>query len=148
MTFSNTETHKLPDIMERYIEFRTETDEVAPEDSQFCSDVGISVDKLQVLKKENPDWMRQVLQKRRDSYILRLMEVDDGLFRKAVAGDVKAVELIYERWENYVRKKQTGTNVAVNVTLAGLIRSANRPDEQNTRGREQAGHHNRVAGAF
>lgn len=118
-------------IIVKYVEFRTRSEECDPEDSMFCSEEGISIDKLTELKRTNVEWMKEVLQKRRDAYILKLMEVDDGLFRKACLGDVKAIELIYERWDGYVRKKQSGSEVNVNLTLAGMIRNANRGDEQN-----------------
>jgi len=113
-------------MIEKYIEFKANPSNNEKDDAFFCSAEGVSLDTLAGLKQENTEWMMQVLQKRRAQYILRLLEVDEGLFLKAKAGDVKAIELVYERWENYIRKKPD-VGIAVNVNLAGMILNAHRP---------------------
>jgi hypothetical protein len=110
-------------MIEKYIDWRADPENKGMEDSYFCTTNGISLDSLVVMKAEAKDWAKKCVAKRREHYLIRLLEVDEALFMKAKTGDIKAVELIYERWEDYVRKKQ-GDGAQININLAGLIKYA------------------------
>lgn len=110
-------------MLEKYIEWRADPNNKDMEDSYFCTTNAISLDSLLLAKASDKEWAKKCVAKRRENYLIRLLEVDDALFMKAKTGDIKAVELIYERWEDYVRKKQ-GDGAQININLAGLIKYA------------------------
>jgi hypothetical protein len=120
-----------PTMLGRYIEWRADPNNKELDDSYFCTMNSVSIDSLLLAKSSDKEWARKCVAKRRENYLIRLLEVDDALFMKARTGDIKAVELIYERWEDYVRKKQ-GDGPQININLAGLIKYAN--DEFEKRG--------------
>ena len=113
----------MQNILDQYIEWRSDPDTKGLDDSYFCSTKGVSLDSLLLAKSADKEWAKKCVAKRREHYLIRLLEVDDALFMKAKTGDIKAVELIYERWEDYVRKKQ-GDGAQININLAGLIKYA------------------------
>jgi len=110
-------------MINKYIAWRADPNNKDIEDSCFCSSNGISLDSLASAKSADKEWAKRCVALRRENYLIRLLEVDDALFMKAKTGDIKAVELIYERWEDYVRKKQ-GDGAQININLAGLIKYA------------------------
>ena len=110
-------------VINKYIEWRADPENKGLEDSYFCTTNGVSIDSLLLEKAADKEWAKKCVAKRREHYLIRLLEVDEALFMKAKTGDIKAVELIYERWEDYVRKKQ-GDGAQININLAGLIKYA------------------------
>ena len=113
----------MNDILSKYIEWRGDPESKGLDDSYFCTTNGISIDSLIIVLAADKEWPKKVLAKRRENYMIRLLDVDEALFMKAKTGDIKAIELIYERWEDYVRKKQSDAP-QVNINLAGLIKYA------------------------
>lgn len=118
---------EVKDILSKYIAFRGDPTNEAYDDARFCSDHSISLAQLREYKLAWPEWATQFLQRKRQLSIERLSNVDDGLFRKAECGDVKAAELLYERLEGYVRpSKAPIINVGLQVNLAEAVRDAHR----------------------
>lgn len=67
----------------------------------------------------------EALNMRRGRYSLKLAQVDKSLFEKAIEEkDVKAIELIYKRFENWNpnQKIEISTNESISDTLAELAR--------------------------
>ena len=82
-----THTYVLDERLRRYAQFRADIANDEVEDAVWCSRNGVSLPTLQDLKFKQPEWAWEVLKQRRSRYIVELMAIDEGLFRKAKAGD-------------------------------------------------------------
>lgn len=63
----------------------------------------------------------EAIDMRRTAYISKLSRVDDALFEKAYTGDVQAIKLVYQRFENWSEKHDMKIQggVVVNVVKFG-----------------------------
>lgn len=116
--------NKFSDIMERFIEFRSDESNDECDESKFCSENNISLVALKNLKATEKGWKHEVLRRRREDMILSLSQVDKGLLMKARIGDTRAAELLYERLEGYIRPKAPVVGVNVQFNLAGMLKNA------------------------
>lgn len=66
----------------------------------------------------------EALNLRRGRYALKLAQVDDALLKRAIEGEVKAIELVYKKFENWNpnQKIEISTNESMGDTLAELAR--------------------------
>ena len=66
-----------------------------------------------------PEISDKIKELRADRIKSELAKVDDVLLKKAMTGDVKAIKLIYERWDDYIHKSQAlSLNQMINLPIA------------------------------
>ena len=65
----------------------------------------LGISKQALYKQFAPDELdeieRECLETRRKRYLSKLMKVDDALFRRAMAGNIPAIKLCYQRFESW-----------------------------------------------
>jgi len=88
-------------LIETYILYKTNPDNDGKEDSFFVSTFGFSLQDLRKAKKQCPEWAKEVLELRRARYAEKLGDVDKALFQAAKAGDTKAADLLYRRFDGW-----------------------------------------------
>jgi len=88
-------------LIETYILYKTNPDNDGKEDSFFVSTFGFSLQDLRKAKKQRPEWAKEVLELRRARYAEKLGDVDKALFQAAKAGDTKAADLLYRRFDGW-----------------------------------------------
>lgn len=72
----------------------------------ICKRFGIS-SKTVYLYTHRPEVIKIIKSKRAEVIRLELGAIDKAMIKKASAGDVKAAELIYERWDGFVHASKT-----------------------------------------
>lgn len=88
-------------IIDQYIAFKANPGNDQKEDSFFCSATGISLSELEVEKKAYRDWAKSALNRRREHYAEKMVEIDQALFTAAKHGDTKAADLLYRRFDGW-----------------------------------------------
>ena len=88
-------------VRDTYIQYRTNPDNDDKSDSYFCTSYGVSLDELQELIKSDKKLQNDILKSRRTTYAKRMKKIDAALFRAAEAGDCKAADLLYRRFDNW-----------------------------------------------
>ena len=64
---------------------------------------------------------REALESRRKKYGAQLSRVDNALLKEATAGDVPAIKLVYQRFEDWVEKKAVEAKITPGEGLYELI---------------------------
>jgi hypothetical protein len=105
--------------------YRTNPDNDDKSDAYFCTSNRISLDELQELIKTDNKLQKDILKARRDTYAKRMKKIDSALFRAAEAGDTKAADLLYRRFDGWNPKIVEETNNYYNFTdmVKGLRKS-------------------------
>ena len=88
-------------LIAAYILYKSNPDNDDRNDSFFASSFGFSIAALQKAKKENPEWVNQVLEARRAQYAEQIGDIDKALFQAARCGDTKAADLLYRRFDGW-----------------------------------------------
>lgn len=112
-------------IYGKYKDFRADVENDEQTDAMFCGQHGIAVSDLSHVKKRFPTINEDILAARRSRYAASLAEVDQALFKKAKAGDAKAADLIYRRFESWSPKQADDDRAAKGTavkTFADLIK--------------------------
>lgn len=65
---------------------------------------------------KDPEIVSLIKTERAKKMILQLPVVDDCLFEACKKKDVKAIELFYERWDDYVRKSKNEINAFIDAS--------------------------------
>ena len=60
----------------------------------------------------------EALNMRRGRYALKLAQVDDALIKRAIEGEVKAIELVYKKFENWNPNHKIEVSTSDNMTNA------------------------------
>jgi len=97
-------------LIETYILYRINPDNDDKADSFFASSFGFSIDELKKAKRQNKDWAKKVLEGRRKQYAEHILGVDKALFQAAKAGDTKAADLLYRRFDGWDPRTVEQTN--------------------------------------
>ena len=92
-------------LMAQYKRLRVNPANDDTTDGQLAAQAGVTIDDLQEAKRMCPERMREVLEARRTLYHDELLEIDRALFERAKAGDTKAADLVYRRFENWTPKQ-------------------------------------------
>lgn len=87
--------------------------------TKYSQHLKVSRPTLQAWNKKI-DWST-VLEGKRQHYAQKIGEVDVSLFKKAKAGDVRAIELAYERFDGWIPTSKT---IAENSTDSDLQKEA------------------------
>jgi len=93
------------EIRPLYIAFLAEPENDDMTDGMFCGQNDVSVDVLRAMKEKDAQIPLEALAMRRAQYASMLKDVDSALFKKAIAGDTKAADLVYRRFENWSPKQ-------------------------------------------
>jgi len=88
-------------LIETYILYKTNPDNDGKADSLFASSFGFSLVELRKEKRINKDWAQRVLDARRARYAEHISDVDKAMFMAAKAGDTKAADLLYRRFDGW-----------------------------------------------
>jgi len=88
-------------LIETYILYRSNPDNDEKADSLFASSFGFSLVDIRKAKRENKDWAKQTLEARRERYAEQIVGVDKAMFMAAKAGDTKAADLLYRRFDGW-----------------------------------------------
>ena len=88
-------------LIETYILYRTNPDNDGKADSLFASSFGFSLNDLRKAKRMNKEWAQKVLEGRRERYAEHIADVDKAMFQAARAGDTKAADLLYRRFDGW-----------------------------------------------
>lgn len=110
--------------MTGYVEFRSDPANDSETDGMWAGKNNISIITLTKWKADNPQIMFSILEKRRGRYAEKLIEVDKALFEKAKAGDARAIELLWSRFENWspkIEEQNARAGFGKNKTLADLM---------------------------
>lgn len=87
-------------VYEDYVQFLLETDGEGKTQAQIAKDFGVSERTIYAWKKKvDWDWVKE---QRRKKYAPKILEVDAAMFKAAVAGDVSAAKVLYERFDGWV----------------------------------------------
>lgn len=70
----------------------------------------------------------EALRRRRSRYSLKISQVDNALFAKAIEGEVKAIELVYKKFENWNPNQKIEISTSDNITNALSELSKRLPD--------------------
>jgi hypothetical protein len=110
------------ELYDRYVAFRGDPSNDETTDGQFVAQIGLSPAAVDVLRASS-ETADRVLIERRKRMAKHLQEVDDGLLKKAKAGDTRAASLVYARFEGWTPKvEETNAKTAGGAkTLADLI---------------------------
>ena len=103
-------------VRDKYIQYRTNPDNDEKSDAFFCSTNCVSLDEINELKSQDHKIYPDILKARRDKYAKRMAKIDHALFRAAEAGDTKAADLIYRRFDGWDPKMVAETNNYYNFT--------------------------------
>ena len=103
-------------VRDTYIQYRTNPDNDDKSDAFFCSTNCISLDELNELLHSDKKIQADILKSRRATYAKRMKKIDASLFRAAEAGDTKAAELLYRRFDGWDPKVVAETNNYYNFT--------------------------------
>lgn len=111
---------------EEYITFRADPSNDHISDGMWCGQrlPSINMDVLLDWKVKNPDKLLIILEKRRGLYADALIQIDQGLLAKAKAGDARAIELVWARFENWspkIEEQAAKQGLGKNKTLADLM---------------------------
>ena len=88
-------------LIDTYILYKTNPDNDGKTDSFFVSTFGFSLPDLRKAKRQNKEWAQKVLEMRRARYAEQIGDVDKALFMAAKAGDTKAADLLYRRFDGW-----------------------------------------------
>lgn len=103
-------------VRDKYIQYRTNPDNDEKSDAFFCSTNCISLDEINELKSSDNKLYPDILKARRDTYAKKMSKIDAALFRAAEAGDTKAADLLYRRFDGWNPKVVEETNNYYNFT--------------------------------
>lgn len=92
-------------LLGRYKELRSQPRFDDYTDGQLAAALSTTLDEVRRLKRMHPEAEAQVLDRRRKGYADDLLQVDQALFEKAKAGDARAADLVYRRFENWTPKQ-------------------------------------------
>jgi hypothetical protein len=111
-------------IVEEYISFRMQPTNDDTSDSIFCTKHNIALKTLKkILQETKTDYKSKIVDERRATYKHRMLEVDDALFKRAKAGDVRAAELLYKRWDGW-SDKLIDQSTHYHYDFVGLVKLA------------------------
>jgi hypothetical protein len=103
-------------VRDKYIKYRTNPDNDDKSDAFFCTQNCISLDEINEMRSIDKKLNSDILKARRDTYAKRMAKIDHALFRAAEAGDTKAADLIYRRFDGWNPKIVEETNNYYNFT--------------------------------
>lgn len=103
-------------VRDKYIQYRTNPDNDEKSDAFFCSTNCISLDEINELKSQDNKLYTDILKARRDTYAKKMSKIDSALFKAAEAGDTKAADLLYRRFDGWNPKVVEETNNYYNFT--------------------------------
>jgi hypothetical protein len=112
-------------LIDTYILYRTNPDNDDKADSFFASSFGFSIEDVRKAKRLNKDWAQKALEARRGHYAENIMSVDKAMFQAAKAGDTKAADLLYRRFDGWNPKIVEQTNNFYN--FADLVKDIKAP---------------------
>lgn len=107
-----------------YPSFRSDPANDHISDGMWCGTNMLNIQLLSNWKLANPAVMFSILEKRRGLYADALIKVDQALFEKAKAGDPRAIELCWSRFENWspkIEEANAKAGLGKNKTLADLM---------------------------
>ena len=110
-------------LLEKYILFRSNQANDSQSDCYFCQIEDISLEELNEAKATSEKLWRRIVDKRREQYSERMLEIDNALFLAAQSGDCKAADLLYRRFDGWSPKLVEQNNTIFN--FAELARKAN-----------------------
>ena len=84
--------------------------------ADICKRFGIA-SKTVYLYTHRPEVIKLIKSKRAEVIRLELSAIDKAMIKKASAGDVKAAELIYSRWDDYIRLNRS-ENINIDANSA------------------------------
>lgn len=97
-------------LIDTYVLYRSNPDNDDKADSLFASTFGFSIKDLRKEKRLHKDWAKQVLEMRRARYSEDILGVDKAMFQAAKAGDTKAADLLYRRFDGWNPRVVEQTN--------------------------------------
>ena len=109
--------------LEDYTAFRTNPANDHITDGVWCAE-DFRIDDLIAWKLLHPAEMLSILEKRRSAYSDELIKIDQALLTKAKAGDPRAIELVWSRFENWspkIEENNAKAGFGKSKTLADLI---------------------------
>jgi hypothetical protein len=107
----------------KYLEFRKNPGNDDVTDGMWCGQMKMSIKDLVESKQARPAWAAEVLTHKRSQMAEHMAAVDAALIEKAKAGDTRAAELLYRRFENWTPKQAEAEmkRNPTNKTFAELI---------------------------
>lgn len=114
----------LQALKDLYVTFRgnPENDEVT--DGMWCGQQRQQPTLIAQMRSAFTNIDVDILTLRRSKYAQQLSQVDQALFDKAIAGDAKAADLVYRRFEGWSPKQADDKPAAGSKTFAELIQEA------------------------
>lgn len=97
-------------LIDTYILYRANPDNDDKADTFFASTFGFSVKDVRKAKREDKGWAKKALELRRERYAENIMSVDKAMFQAAKAGDTKAADLLYRRFDGWNPRVVEQTN--------------------------------------
>ena len=97
-------------VRDDYVQYRTNPDNDTHSLSHFCSTFGYALDDVRKTLAGDANLEKDILDARRLRYAERMRKIDDALFKSAEAGDVRAADLLYRRFDNWNPKIVEETN--------------------------------------
>ena len=97
-------------LLDAYIRFKANPDNDSKQDTIFCEKYKVLLEVLKRIKRDNPNWRKQALDLRRESYAEQMAQIDKALFEAAICGDTKAADLLYRRFDGWNPKIVEQTN--------------------------------------
>lgn len=94
----------MMELKSAYVAFRARLENADVTDGMWCASRGVPVDTVRRLEQEHPTLRQEVLVAQRGLYASEFAEVDRALLAKAKAGDTRAAELLYARFENWTSR--------------------------------------------
>lgn len=110
--------------MEAYIAFRSDPSNDHISDGMWAGQNGHGITELKRWQDSHPLEMMSILEKRRGRYAGKLIEIDQALFEKAKAGDARAIELLWARfegWSTKIEEANAKSGFGKTKTLADLM---------------------------
>ena len=116
---------ETPRLDKNYSAFRSNPANDHITDGMWCGPRGLTVEALAQWKATHPEAVENILATRRSLYADEMIKIDTALLGKAKAGDPKAIQLAWARFENWsprIEEEASKKAGGKTKTLADLIR--------------------------
>lgn len=120
-------------IRDTYIQYRTNPDNDEHSLSHFSTLYGFSLSEVRAALHGDKSLDKDILDARRKMYAIRMQKIDDALFKSAAAGDTRAADLLYRRFDGWDPKVVEQNNNFYNFT--DIVKELRKNEQPNTRGR-------------
>jgi hypothetical protein len=110
---------KYKDHVEEFVKEKIQRPELTMK--SFCKQKTICYDYFLRYFKANPKCAEAILNGQRQRYHWRSVDVDDALYKKALAGDPRAMDLWYAKMENWNRQQPQPVTTIQIVLGPGML---------------------------